>query len=140
MDLSHIPTPLLEGTLVLEKVQEGQEPHCRTITFTPPLKVEYTIWPDEDEKADKTKPTVAYFTFDFGMTSEVGLTSERNCLTWGYEGLTKESNPEEILIKTLTFDLFHAFCHCEMDPNYTSYHWALAGWLKDRVTVKDDED
>ena len=36
-----------------------------------------------------------------------------------------------------SFDLFHAFCHCSFDPNYTYLHWALYGNLKDRVTINE---
>ena len=47
---------------------------------------------------------------------------------------------EDIIIKVLTFDLFHAFCHPCEDPNYSHYHWALYGNLKDRVDVYDQKD
>lgn len=147
IDLSHMPKPLAEGILQFDVVMEGPaDGDHRTITFKPPLKVDYTVWPEDEDVAkkdgievDPKKPTLAYFTFDFGMTSRVYLTPEKNMFVHGYEGLSKESTPEEILIKTLTFDLFHAFCHCDMDPNYTPYHWAILGWLKDRAKVVEPD-
>lgn len=143
-----IPKPLFEGTLRFDSVQEGpSHAEHRTIAFTPPLMVEYTVWPEEDGKGgfiNPDKPYLAFFTFDFGMTGEVPMQYEHNFLLAspkrvGYEGLTTESTPEEIVIKMITFDLFHAFCHCEMDPNYTPYHWALLGWLKDRAKVTEPD-
>ena len=78
-----------------------------------------------DEKTDR-----AYFTWDFGMEGIVHLKN------WILEGKKIEGVIERILADVL-FDIGHAFFHYEGDPNYTSYHWALTGWLRDRIQADE---
>lgn len=112
------------------------------MTFNPPLKVAYTIWEKKDPVTGEDNypddyPLVAFATYDFGLTMETPINPENNWLTNGYNGLTKDSSPEDILMNSLIFDLFHAFCHETQDPNYSHYHWALVGWLRNRTLPKD---
>lgn len=99
-----------------------------TLRFDPILVVDYAIY-------KKTDSIIANVLFDFGMSLDINVDSNHNFLTTGYNGLTKKSTPYQILKKTIQFDLFHAFTHYQTDPNYTRYHWALMGWLKDRTKV-----
>jgi hypothetical protein len=46
---------------------------------------------------------------------------------------------EDILMYSIIYDLFHAFCHDPQDPNYSHYNWALCGWLKNRANVKESD-
>jgi len=71
-----------------------------------------------------------YFDWDFGMRASISL----NSFTCKHIKRLKEKIYREII-----FDLGHAFFHYEGDPNYTEYHWALAGWLKDRLKTKEYE-
>jgi hypothetical protein len=135
--------PKYSGTFVFEGVMEGGEGDRRSITFNPPLKVAYTIWEKKDPVSGEDNytedyPMVAFATYDFGLPMETPLDPANNWLTNGYNGLTKDSSPEDILMNSIIFDLFHAFCHETQDPNYAQYHWALVGWLKSRATLKDD--
>jgi len=76
----------------------------------------------------------AYFTWDFGMDCEVFLNSFMltSRVTSRYQRLKNK------VLMQIKYDLGHAFFHYEGDPNYTHYHWALAGWLKDRVEAVDE--
>ena len=136
--------PKYSGKFVFEGVMEGGEIEGkRSITFNPPLKVAYTIWEKKDPLTGKENytedfPMIAFTTYDFGLTMETPIDPEHNWLTNGYNGLTKDSSPEDILMNSLIFDLFHAFCHETQDPNYSHYHFALVGWLKDRATITDN--
>lgn len=79
----------------------------------------------------------ATFDYDFGMTHTVPLEKEHNFILMHSD----EKTDEEKIAFDVIFDLFHAFFHPECDPNYTYYHWALYGNLKDRVeTGRDDEE
>ncbi len=78
---------------------------------------------------------MAFATFDFGMSVEYPLDVEHNRLANGYEGLTSESHPIDVLMKTIFFDLFHSFFHPVQDPNFTHYNWAIQGWLQERTSV-----
>ena len=123
---------------------EGGEGDKRTIEFNPPLNVVYTIWDKKDPNTGKDNfsedvPMIGIATYDFGLTMEAPIDPEHNWLMNGYNGLKKDSSPEEILMNTLIFDLFHAFCHEKQDPNYAHYHWALVGWIKKRATFKDND-
>jgi hypothetical protein len=71
-----------------------------------------------------------YFTWDFGMDAVVSL---RTYISKHRKGLKKK------VFREIIFDVGHAFCHCSEDPNYTEYHWALRGWLKDRLEVHEPE-
>jgi hypothetical protein len=74
----------------------------------------------------------AHFTWDFGMEGSVDL---ENFILKG----KKIQGIKNKILSDVIFDLGHAFFHYEGDPNYTPYHWALAGWLKDRVVATDIE-
>jgi len=91
------------------------------------LVVEYTF--EENDMG----VTYGLIRFDFGMIKQIVVSPEYNSLCAGYNKLTPQSGPVEILKNTIQFDLFHAFYHYEHDPNYEDYHWALVGHLKDRV-------
>ena len=71
-----------------------------------------------------------YFEWDFGMESSICLGS---CTCRHLKRL------KEKIFREVIFDLGHAFFHYEGDPNYEYYHWALAGWLKDRLETKEYE-
>jgi hypothetical protein len=127
--------PLTKGIFVFNEIEEGED----KIVFNPPLNVSYQIFEKIDKESGKENynqdsSIMGFARYDFGMDIEVSL-SEDNMLTSGYHGLTKESPPEEILMKSIMFDLFHAFLHPSEDPNYTHYHFALLGWLKDRAKI-----
>lgn len=137
------PKALKEGTFIFEGIQEGEGPERRTIEFSPPLTVKYGIYNKTDvitneENFRDVSNLVGYVNYDFGLAMATSV-GESNSLVGGYGGLTKESEPIEILMYSVIYDLFHAFCHDATDPNYTHYHWALAGWLKDRALVKNYE-
>lgn len=104
----------------LELPTEFQE--LGKITCKEPISIEvYHI----DEKTHR-----AYFAWDFGMEGVVHLKN------WVLEGKQIQGVKERILSDVI-FDIGHAFFHYEGDPNYTPYHWALVGWLKDRVEAQE---
>ena len=76
------------------------------------------------------KTKVVYFTWDFGMDGAVGL---NNFNIKNIKGLKNK------IIADVYFDIGHAFFHYEGDPNYTHYHWALRGWLKNRVDIVEED-
>ena len=80
---------------------------------------------------------MGFATYDFGMTMNTPLDLEHNWLVNGYEGLSKDSELDDVLMYSILYDLFHAFCHDTDDPNYSHYNWALVGWLKNRTSVKE---
>ena len=134
--------PLDKGIFVFKDIQESEGEDSRIITFDPPLRIEYTILEKIDKDTGKENyeeegHIMGFAVFDFGMLTKIALDYEHNSLTHGYEGLTQDSPPQEVLMRSLMFDLFHAFCHPPEDPNYGTFHWALAGWLQDRATVKE---
>ena len=134
--------PKFSGKFVFEGIMENGDGDKRSIKFNPPLVIKYDILEKIDKDTGKPNypedfPMVAFATYDFGLTMETPLDPEHNWLTNGYNGLTKDSNPEDILMASVIFDLFHAFCHEKQDPNYSHYHFALTGWLKDRATVSE---
>ena len=140
-----IPKPIIEGKFVFQDIQESHGDSRIVISFNPPLIVEYTIWEKQNKITGKDSypedvPVMGFATYDFGMEMNTPLDVEHNWLARGYGGLTPESSLEDILMYSLIYDLFHAFCHCEQDPNYSHYNWALRGWLKERATVKDYSD
>lgn len=139
--MSQHPKPLHEGRFIFKGIQEGQGEGRRVIEFNPPLSVLFTIWEKKNAEGEdnypEDVPLMGYATYDFGLEMFTPLDVEHNWLVNGYEGLSKESPPEDILMKTLFYDLFHAFCHIPEDPNYSHYHWALKGWLKERANVKE---
>lgn len=134
------PKPLFDGKFIFDGLQEGEGEDKRILQFQPRLTIDYTIWNKTDEETGiesypEDVPMMGYATFDFGMKMNTPLDAEHNWLVNGYEGLSKDSSPEEILMKTLMYDLMHAFYHTPDDPNFSHYHWALNGWLKDRTSV-----
>lgn len=130
------------GKFIFQGIQEGEGSEIRRIIFDPPLMIDFSIWPKLDvngnENYEQNISMLAFATFDFGMEIESSVSPENNSLTKvGYEGLTPESSTHDILFKSLLFDLIHAFFHYPKDPNYTHYHWALYGNLKERVTLTE---
>ena len=83
--------------------------------------------------ADPTK--VAHIEFDFGLQTQIHLLPQNNFIL---SHMHKDATDEERMAYDVTFDLFHAFHHTNVDPNYTHYHWALYGNLKDRVEIGED--
>jgi hypothetical protein len=137
-----IVEPLKKGKFVFEAIQEGVGDGKRTIIFKPKLVIDYTIWEKKDPKTGKEHypedvPVMGFATYDFGMEMNTPLDLEHNWLVGGYEGLSKDSELEHILMYSLIYDLFHAFCHDTSDPNYSHYNWALRGWLNHRASVKE---
>ena len=131
--------PLKNGVYIFKDIQETVGGDI--ISFIPPLIVKYNIWPKKDEETGKEcysedTPFMGYATYDFGMEMNTPLSPDHNFLSDGYCGLTKESPMEDILMYSVIYDLFHAFCHITEDPNYSHYYWALAGWLNERASVK----
>lgn len=138
------PQPLHKGRFVFQGIQEGEGEGRRTIIFKPPLNIHYSIWEKKNAEGGdnypEDVPILAYATYDFGLEMMTPLDAEHNWLVNGYEGLSKESPLEDVLMKTLWYDLFHAFCHPTQDPNYSHYNWALKGWLKERAIVQEEFD
>ena len=136
--------PKHSGKFVFDGIMEGGEGDKRSIKFNPPLIVAYTIWDriDKDtglQNFEADVPMMGIATFiDFELTMETPLDPEHNWLTNGYNGLTKDSSPEDILMGSIIFDLFHSFFHEKQDPNYSHYHHALYAYLKDRAIIKDE--
>jgi hypothetical protein len=91
------------------------------ITCKEPISI--NVW-----HVDRKKKIVHFF-WDFGMEGTVHLKN------WVLEGRGIKRLKEKILADVI-FDVGHAFFHYEGDPNYTTYHWALAGWLKGRVIAE----
>jgi len=112
----------MEFEIVLDEIHE----HPCSIKFDPPLKLECFGC---DKDTDYV--LVAY---DFGMSVDFPVTLENNML------MLDNDTVEDIVRKTAIFDLFHAFFHYNLDPNYTVYHWALYGNLKERAILTEDED
>lgn len=134
------PKPLFDGKFIFEGIQESEGEDKRILQFHPRLTVDYKIWQKIDKETEQEcypddVPMMGYCTFDFGMQMNTPLNAENNILINGYEGLSEESSPQDILMKTLIYDLMHAFYHTPEDPNFTYFHWALNGWLKDRTSV-----
>lgn len=103
----------------------------RTIKFKKPLVIKcHSI--NSTDNGHKT----AFYRFDFGMEGQTPLDKEHNFILMHSDNL---SNEEKIAFD-VEFDLFHAFFHTAEDPNYTYYHWALYGNLKDRVETEEDCD
>jgi hypothetical protein len=140
-----ITEPLKKGKFIFDAIQEGTGEGRRTITFNPPLIVEYMIFEKKDPKTGKENypedvSIMGFADFDFGMNMMTPLDLENNWLVNGYEGLSEKSELEDILMYSLIYDLFHSFYQDTIDPNYSHYNWALRGWLKERATVMDFTD
>lgn len=126
---------IAEGTLTLTFAVEQEDLYDYSrLEFDPPLEIKWSVYEDEKGK-------MAYVDYDFGMTDRFSIDTDKNFLTWGYGGLTQEKlTPENIVERTVIFDLFHAFTHCDMDPNYGHLHWALYGNLKHKTKVIENYD
>ena len=94
------------------------------ITCKEPISIDVYYIDEQTERA--------YFRWDFGMEGVVHLKN------WILEGKKIEGVQNRILADVI-FDIGHAFFHYEGDPNYTSYHWALTGWLRDRIQAEDSQ-
>ncbi len=137
-----MPKPFSKGIFVFQEIQEGSGGSKRSIKFNPFLIVDYDIWEKTDKETGQENypddlPMLAFAEFDFGMEMQTAVDVEHNWLMNGYEGLAKDSSPDDVLLKTLTYDLFHALCHDKQDLNYSYFHWALSGWIKNRAKVQE---
>jgi hypothetical protein len=92
--------------------------------FEKPVFVDFYV--DEQER-------MIYFAWDFGMRGKFSLDTL-------FLDIYKINDPIEAVIEICKFDLDHAFEHCQEDPNYTEYHWALYGNLKDRKWISRYEN
>lgn len=131
-----------KGKFIFEGIQEGEGEGKRIIKFNPSLVIEYSIYNkiDKETGVENFPDDVdikGFATFDFGMNIETSLDARHNSLLNGYLGLTPDSELEDIFMKTIMYDLFHAFFHIPQDPNYNHYHWALYGWLKERADAQE---
>lgn len=113
----------MDFEIILTEIHEGP---CH-IVFDPPLCIKvFSGCEDEDD--------YVLVEYDFGMSVHFPICKKNNfCMSEG-------DLLEDIVRKTAVFDLFHAFFHTDIDPNYMPYHWALYGNLKERVTLSEDED
>ena len=115
-----------EGDWVIDTITE-----CDTLVFTPPLKIEWTAYRNEHPLGPTT---TVYVDYDFGLTDKfkpyASITGG-----WHYNDITINTPLPEIVKAFVQYDLFHAFCHTSMDPNYSHLHWAIYGNLKDRVKI-----
>lgn len=109
--------------MTLAKIKEG----FSTLEFNPPLVIEYFIDP-------KIAPLIN-ISYDFGMDHFVQTDPEKNFLLRKIGSQKATANVAQAIFRTVCFDLFHAFCHFQGDPNYSCLHWALYGNLKDRTKV-----
>lgn len=91
------------------------------LVFMTPLNVTISLCPEEN---------VGYATYDFGMEDKISLD---NNFLYNYTGDNPEADPLKTVISSIKYDLMHAFFHYENDPNYKTIHWALVGWLQNRV-------
>ena len=78
--------------------------------------------------------------YDFGMVIRESCDKENNWFMYGYRNLDKNPSIADIVEETVIYDIEHAFCHPNCDPNYGEIHWAIKGWLKDRVEIIEDLD
>jgi hypothetical protein len=142
-------TPIKHGRFVFSGIQEGAGPGSRrVIQFRKPVVINYEIFQKKDAKTGEDcfpedVPMVAFVKYDFGLVMQTTLDEKNNALVKGYngkgyEGLSKDSELEDILMYTIIFDIFHAFCHATLSPNYTYYHWALKGWLRENAILIED--
>lgn len=71
-----------------------------------------------------------YYEWDFGMEQSILSTSI-------FLDICKKKSPEEIVLSVAKFDIGHAFFHYDQDPNYSPAHWAIKGWLRNRIEAKE---
>ena len=118
-------TILHEGEVILPSVltESGtEELHC-----DPPVRFRYAVYDSNHYNA--------IIEFDFGLQFNININPR---LTFNSRFIKEsEKQPEQLITTHVLFELFHSFCHPEFDPNYSHLNWAIKGWLKDRVTVKE---
>jgi hypothetical protein len=112
-----------EGEFTIKEIKYAGQ----IITFkaNKELKIEYAKYEGEDYISVE---------YDFGMIIHESIKRT------GFLDLNEKSTVEEIARRTVKYDVEHAFCHEQMDPNYVEIHWAIKGWLKDRVIITDDPE
>jgi hypothetical protein len=103
---------------IFSEISEGD---YAKIFFNPPLEISYFYDPEKDY--------IANIDFDFGLNVDIGYNS---FITDEYKTI------EEKILKTIEFELFHAFMHYNGDPNYSTLNWALFGNLAFRVKCVED--
>jgi hypothetical protein len=122
-----------DETLIAEdEMTFDQLTECDTLVFTPPLKIEWGAWKSND--GDDCGNIRVFVDYDFGLTDKFSPYKSIG-KGWCYNDITKDTPLPEIVKAFVQYDLFHAFCHTPIDPNYSHLHWALYGNLKDRVKV-----
>lgn len=114
--------PWAEGTFWFEWLEEADR-----LEFNLPLIVEWMAF-------IKDNVVTVYVDYDFGMTDKF-RPYESIKGGWCYNDINEKTPLDEIVKSFVQYDLFHAFCHTPLDPNYSHLHWALYGNLKDRVKV-----
>jgi len=114
--------PWAEGTFWFEWLEEADK-----LEFHLPLIVEWMA-------SVKDNIVTVYLDYDFGLTYEF-RPYESIKKGWCYNNIHEQTPLDEIVKSFIQYDLFHAFCHTSLDPNYSHLHWALYGNLKDRVKV-----
>ena len=105
--------------LILTQVSESGQ----SVTFIEPLEITYCL---------KDDPDYANIEFDFGMNYEILITNS-------WLDLDKIPNLKDKIKRIVTFDIIHAFFHPNQDPNYEPLHWAILGWLQDRVVLEEKD-
>lgn len=128
----NFPNLLGEGELTFTEFDEGG---ITWFTAKEPIKVRWQIWKDPAREDMR----YAHITFDFGMSYECSVELERNFLLRGFNGISDNASFEEKVKATVLFDVMHALDHCDIDPNYTHFHWAIKGWLSDRLEKHERE-
>jgi len=118
-----------EGKFTFAWLDEGG----RRLEFNPPLEVGWSAYNDNRNDLNML---MVYVDYDFGMTDKFRPYSSM-FHGWHYNGTTNDTPLDEVVKSFVQYDLFHAFCHTPLDPNYSHLHWALSGWLKDRVKIVD---
>jgi len=117
---------LYEGEVILPTVlNEGgfDELHCN-----PPVKFRYAVY--------KSNQYNAIVEFEFGLQTSFNINPKLS-FNRHYAQATEDSTAESIITAHVIFELFHSFCHPDFDPNYSHLNWALKGWLKGQITVKE---
>ena len=120
------PNLLEEGELTFTEFDEGG---IDWFTVKEPIKVQWQVWKDTEENDTR----YAHIIFDFGMSYKISVETNRNFLLTKLNGIDENSSFEEKIKTIVMFDVMHALTHCDMDPNYTHFHWAIKGWLWDRL-------
>lgn len=134
MDSEIKETLISEGIIKFKELKEGNT----TIKFDTDISVNWYLYNIFTSDSEKNK-LIAYIDYDFGMPDSFSLDYENNMLLWGYDGLTKESSVEDKIKSNIKFDIFHALCHYEGDPNYAHKHWALCLAYENKCKITYDQ-